>query len=1176
MKRKIYLILITLLVAFTNATASTRFTVNNLRYSAEDGSTKATIIGYLSGKLSDILNLPSQVTYNGVTYSVTEISEQAFYGCEEFYSLSVPSSVEQIGAQAFQQCTNLQKVDMAKTAITEINKYAFAQCSQLVDVQLPDSLVTIGDYAFSNCTKLTSVYFPKTLTTIKSAAFWYCGLTFAQIPTAVETIGERAFGNCTNMVEICVDNDNQYYTTDQCHVLYDKNMTTLLFAINSLTEYVVPEGVGIIGVDAFSDNTNLKSITLPSTLKKMEYCALRGCTGLTEITLPASLGEMEKGVLDGCSNLQTINVLATTPPSAPSGLFFSTTATIYVPKGTLETYKAASGWSEYASQIKETGTTIENNEDLGAKYADLCCRLKDIYAYIHELYAYCESSGMSRNNSITEAFEEYNAYIDYLQVTLNEISESTASVEEVKNMLEDIQMRIAEIQAIISAAHDNIDQMVKAYSIIAKVQYISTKYEVTDSTALKAVINDILANFDETDINNTGKLFTQLSEYVHNANQYFPEVWILDLLQGNDFETIYANYATSKAQAKYIVAVGIADDVNFATFLNNHSNFTSVDLSSAWLTNFTFKGSQYLQNVILPEELSSLQVGVLDECPNLSTITATRNYPVKITSETFAGVDTSSVILFVPAGYKSNYQNYEGWNSFKYIYQTGEDVVINANKTFEYEGITYELSGDNTLRVKFVPLTGNKRAIIPSVIVINNIFYVVNVIQTGAFKNSEVTSVTFPNTPDLWIQEGAFEYCEYLTETTIPANVTRIDSAAFKHCDNLTKIILRYDLTLDKKGPTIADIFGEQVKEIVLEVNVVELTGDHYKRLPNLEKIVLPSTVKEIGDDVFRDCKSLKYINLPASLKIIGKYAFYNCESLTEITIPDSVVSIGEDAFAGCRSLTKVIINNIYIIENLYLGSNGSFSYIFGIHVKHIVIGKGVKVLRKHLFYDMTGLETVELPYGLTTIEEYAFLNCTNLTTVNIPTTVTVVNMNAFWGCYSFSEILYNEDRTMLVYCNPKLAYKTVTIADGVTTICDGAFAYCEELEEITLPSSVTSIGQNIFYGCKLIVVINVICVVPPTATALSFTDVDTKTVILYVPLGTSNLYALAEGWKEFLNIVEKDFSSSITSVQGDDAVETLYFTTDGKPVSTPAKGMYIVKKKYANGQVETQKVVVK
>lgn len=138
---------------------------------------------------------------------------------------------------------------------------------------------------------------------------------------------------------------------------YEGNMTSFGKLVQSTITRVTAdmlEGATNIGTYAFSGCSSLTSVEIPNGVTKIGESAFAGCTSLTSVEIPNSVTSIGARVFEDCSSLTSVTVLATTPPALipPSFVGASSSSKIYVPAESVETYKAASGWKEYASKIQ--------------------------------------------------------------------------------------------------------------------------------------------------------------------------------------------------------------------------------------------------------------------------------------------------------------------------------------------------------------------------------------------------------------------------------------------------------------------------------------------------------------------------------------------------------------------------------------------------------------------------------------------------------------------------------------------------------------------------------------------------------------------------------------------------------------------------------------------------------
>ena len=221
------------------------FVQNGIYYNIEGDHVSVTYSG--NGVYSGSVSIPSQVTYNGVTYPVTAIGEWAFEGGEGITSLRIPSSITSIGEYAFIDCGSnievkiedltawckvtfgnvhssplssakkfyLSSSEVKQLVIPEgveaIPNFAFYQCRSITSLYISGSVKSIGSSAFEDCTSLSSVGLAEGLETIGGSAFEGCsGLSSITIPSTVTTIYMNAFNRCPNLVNITSEIQNPF------------------------------------------------------------------------------------------------------------------------------------------------------------------------------------------------------------------------------------------------------------------------------------------------------------------------------------------------------------------------------------------------------------------------------------------------------------------------------------------------------------------------------------------------------------------------------------------------------------------------------------------------------------------------------------------------------------------------------------------------------------------------------------------------------------------------------------------------------------------------------------------------------------------------------------------------------------------------------------------------------
>lgn len=385
----------------------------------------------------------------------------------------------------------------------------------------------------------------------------------------------------------------------------------------------------------------------------------------------------------------------------------------------------------------------------------------------------------------------------------------------------------------------------------------------------------------------------------------------------------------------------------------------------------------------------------------------------------------------------------------------------------------------------------------------------------------------------------AFWYCTSLRSVEIPSSLTKIEESAFYGSKNLDKAefasighLCSIDFSDFSSNPlSYANhlyIDGEEIFDVVIPDNVTKLSST-FSGCSYLTSVVMPSGLSNIGDYSFYECSSLTSIEIPGSVNSIGDAAFRECSSLASIDIPSSVTSIGKYAFYGCSSLIEEKIPN-------------------GV----ISIGLGA-------FQDCSKLASIEIPYSVNSIGSDAFAGCSSLTKADFTSIehLCSIEFNGYYSnpLYSAHHLYISGDEitdlripssvtvipeNVFYGCN---FLTSLEIDRGVTHIGNRSFYNCSSLTSVVIPSSVTSVGNWAFSGCSSLNEVKVFAETPPSATEPTtiFGNVTKTFGTLYVPRNCKVAYETAKGWKDFIDIIEMD--NDVTIIEG----EAEYTNTQSK-----------------------------
>ena len=399
-----------------------------------------------------------------------------------------------------------------------------------------------------------------------------------------------------------------------------------------------------------------------------------------------------------------------------------------------------------------------------------------------------------------------------------------------------------------------------------------------------------------------------------------------------------------------------------------------------------------------------------------------------------------------------------------------------------------------------------------------------------------LTSVTFP-TSLTSIGSGTFENCDGLTSVTISETITTIGESAFKNCDGLTSATL-------SSSAFGANMFDDcdNLAMVTIGGSLDAINADAFSGCSNLSTLNISGSVGAIGDGAF-DGFNLTTLNISGHVGTIGANAFDDNDKMTSFTVTGSVGTIGASAFEDSDALTTVSITGIVDEVCSKAFSDCDAVTTLAIHANKV---------GERAYEDMDGLTSATL-YGAT-VGNGVFYDCNALQTVVIDGGVNSIGDDAFYNCGSLSSVTFNESANKLIIgyqpsstddlgtfyqsplatinlyreIEPTATYKeqldawdmgiftnkyysdknlatTVTLGANVKTIWPWMFS-CVRMQNITIPASVTSIGEGAFSYCYILTEVTCEGTTAPTLGENAFYDSD-KLERIYVPSGSLSDY---------------------------------------------------------------------
>ena len=1097
--------------------------VNGLRYFYSTGGTTATVIQDDSYQSLTEVTIPATVGIGSKTYDVTAIGNEAFFDCRNlatvvlpegliaignnaFNNISVseiilPSTLKTISAGAFQNCWNVTTL-VVPNGVETIGDYAFSYMYGLTRLELPASLKRVGKYVIRFDTQLTSVISrisdPSQVSVEDNSFFseqynesteqWEIGPSQATLYVPVGTKSNyEAIAAWTQFAGI-EEGEIAESVVGVLRYSYSTGGTTATVikddSYQSLTDVTIPATINVgsktyyvtaIGGSAFQSCESLASVKLSEGLMTIGDNAFQNIS-VSEITFPNTLKKIGAHAFEDCNNITTI----------------------VIPEG-VETI------GEYAFSYIWKLSKLE-----------LPASLKSIGRYVITYDSQLETV-VSRINNPSQVTIDENAFSQNLwNGSTWEIKPSSATLYVPVGTKPNYEAITAWTQFanIVEGELMETTDGVLRYSYLAGGNTATVIYDDSYMTLTNVVIPATIT------VKGTDYFVTAI------GNNAFYECKNLQSVTISDGITVIGNRAFE----------GVHDgDTEFTL----PSTLTTIGENAFWnvnglktlilpdglesIGNSAFAYCNGLTEVELPAALTSIGQRVFVGDGSLSSVRSKIESPMAIDESAFAVSsewdesnntyinEPTSAVLYVPEGKKGVYESTPGWDMFS---------AIEEGTPFIYS--------DGILKYSCSPSSMTATLIIDAIY-------------------QELTNVEIPAT---------------ITVNGVEYHVKTIGNAAFQDCRNLQSVVLHEGLE------TIGNFAfqSSSVSEINLPSTLKKIGESAFQNCWNVETIVVPDGVENIGNQAFSSMGSLTRIELPASLKSLGSSVILNNQMLTEVichitdpfVIDSSVFGIyhwndetgsfytpspytlyvpastkdkyqaipGWTMFAGIEegepfdyiidyTLLKLRFRCSPDSKTAILIHDDSYSGITQVNISATIDVNGdvyrVKAIGARAFADCWQLTKVILPEGVVSIGTNAF-SWTALSSINFPSTLKTIRNNAFWDCEGLT---------------------SVELPEGLETIESYAFAECSNLENLVIPSTVTSIGWGVIMYDESLATVTSRIINPYAVEDGAFVIGDQwdqenqvsiftlPTATLYVPGGKRDVYQKLNGWNVFQNMEE-------------------------------------------------------
>ncbi len=1062
----------------------------------------------------------------GVFYDCTRLTDVVF-SATATYGYALPD-------YGFGACYSIERISIPDY-ITAIGKSCFENSHLKEIIFLNDkstaNLLTIGERAFAESEYLTNVSFPDRTETIGAHAFYGSGLTVMTVGSCTAEIGDYAFA-ATALREVTVDGAivlagqgifaDTLYLTD---ATVRGDIPDYTFEGSSLANITLIGEIGYIGKNSFADTPYLGAVTVTATdLTVGERAFYR--SGLREITVSDTHSiTVENEGFFGTKNLAEFSI---TTANATVGEFAFAQSGVGIINVTADTVSLGIGPAYDGKNLTEINVT-----DGSGTYSSIDGVL---YKEGNGILVQYPAGKIGAVFNLPTSVQEVSPYAFYGNTNLTTVTiDGTDTVsfgEEAFGATSSSLTLFVEEEKL--ADYDGLDiakqGLQEDFGGLVLQNISGNKYEVTGYTGTaKNVIIDGYLRVDGRDYyivkigesafyNKVKVESVTIGEGVSEIAPYafYGAIGLENLVIGNNVINIKNNafegcvslrnvtfgaslstigsYAFYGAKELGIVDLSATAVTEIGSFAFGGCNIKELKLS-AKLTSIgsnAFENNKELVKTTVPQSVTRMDNYLFNGCDNfIYVIMESKEVPDRVGDRVFYGTP-SGLKIFVPSTSEEKYTTSSVWRSYsskilRYDYISTEPGFENYVLTANSDGYT------------LVSYLGTEKDVTVSSVVKEGI----TVTATGEYVFTHFAEkITFLDGIKR-IGSNSFRNATALAEVNLPHTLESIGDYAFYGLENLTAV-------------TFAPDSGNVVNSLK-KIGAYAFYG-----CPAIVEVALPTKVEEVGDYAFYGA-NLQRLTVGSSATVtmkIGNYAFAVNPDLTQIVFSCAISNIGEGAFYDCFGLTGIYLNStgstvaklqgVDTFRNcdllcVYLPNEATMRAYRGVDGWTTQYDKNRLVLKSNIAKDITNAEgavvvaqdgfvispvsgsgsvasiisyigdktVVEFPssvivngveYTVSRIgrEENNSADRANGCVVNdsvteiiIPSSVVSITADAFRGAKGLT----------------KVSFATGSLLSDVGNY---AFAYCDNLQEVSLPKSLVKVGSYAFAYCKNLTTVTV------------------------------------------------------------------------------------------------------